>query len=75
MSGQGGINFGVTVHDTRLEIYGDGGTYATGTAGLFGEVGLRVKKAVGLHFFLGVGAGAQFPRNSQVFSAFGGATF
>jgi hypothetical protein len=79
VSAQGGLGFSLIVHDAKLTIYGDGGGYLD--KGLeasdrwFGEIGLRVKKAWGRHFYGGVGVGVQFPNNNQVFSAFLGATF
>lgn len=79
-SDQLGLNFSVIIHDVKLTGYLDGGYDLTqnGTRfsnRLFGEVGLRAKKAIGPHFFLGVGVGAQFPRNSQVLSALTGVNF
>lgn len=75
-----GLNFSVVVHDVKLSGYLDGGYDLTQNGvrfsnRLFGEVGLRARKAIGPHFYMGVGVGAQFPRNSQVLSAFTGATF
>ncbi len=75
-----GVGFSFIIHDTKLTIYGDcaydlwNTTAPTGDR-FYGEVGLRAKKALGSHFYSGVGLGAQFPKNAQVFSAFGGVTF
>lgn len=79
-SDQLGLNFSVIVHDVKLTGYLDGGYDLTENGvrfsnRLFGEVGLRARKAVGTHFYMGVGIGAQFPRNAQVLTAFTGATF
>lgn len=82
VSGQGGLGFSVIVHDTKATVYLDGGSYAEGRGALFGEVGVRVKKAIGTHFFMGVGIGVQFrpagptdQKHPQVLSALAGATF
>ena len=79
VSVQGGPQFSVVVHDVKASLYLDGGYYALDAVKsgdkLYGEVGVRVFKAFGLHFFGGVGMGCQFPANRQVFSAFAGATF
>ena len=78
VSAQAGAGFSVIIHDVRATLYLDGGAYLDKTVNrnsFFGEVGVRVFKAFGAHFFGGVGMGAQFPDNRQVFSAFAGATF
>ncbi len=78
VSAQGGLGFSVIVHDAKATLYLDGGSYLAGQwtrENLYGEVGFRVKKALGAHFYAGVGIGVQFPRNAQVLSALGGATF
>lgn len=78
---QGGLGFSLLLYDVKVTVYGDGGSYTAVAPAkwskddLYGEVGIRVKKAIGTHFYTGVGMGAQFPKNSQVFSAFLGATF
>ncbi len=74
---QGGVGFSIIIYDTKLTFYGNGG-YNLDKEEMdkwYGEVGLRAKKGVGDHFYLGVGMGAQFPNVRQVFSAFAGATF
>jgi hypothetical protein len=78
VSAQGGLGFGVGLCDVKATLYADalyqlpqGKT--KGQAGA--ELGLRVFKALGHNFFAGVGLAAQVPRNSQVLSAFAGATF
>ena len=73
-----GVGLSFIIHDVRLTGYADGGTYfAKGTtkAEYYGELGLRAFKAIGPHFYTGVGFGAQVPKNAQVFSAFLGVTF
>lgn len=80
ISDQAGLGFSIVVHDVKLTAYLDGGYNFFRTASkfedrLFGEVGIRAKKALGSHFYSGIGLGAQFPRNSRVFEAFVGATF
>lgn len=84
LSTQLGLDFSVVIHDTKLSVYGDGGYniakgYITDSNGkderFYGEFGFRAKKAVGPHFFLGVGMGFQVPKSAQVFSGFAGATF
>lgn len=78
-SEQFGLGFSIIIHDVKLTVYGDAGYdltkfLPTGDR-FYGEVGLRAKKAIGTHFYTGVGLGCQFPRNAQVFSAFAGAMF
>lgn len=78
LSAQGGPSFSVIVHDVKLSLYADGGAWlAQGTdpAKYFGEIGVRVKKAWGRHFYGGVGLAAQFPKTETLYSAFMGATF
>jgi hypothetical protein len=77
---QFGPGFSIIVHDVKLTAYLDGGyNFMDKTSKfkdrLFGEVGLRAKKAIGTHFYMGVGLGQQFPNNIRVLSAFTGATF
>lgn len=80
VSEQLGLGLSFVVHDAKLTAYADAG-YDFGlkdakTADrIFGEVGLRVQKALTDHTYAGVGIGAQFPKNSQVFSAFAGISF
>lgn len=80
ISDQFGLGVSIKVHDVKLTGYLDGGydffeEGARTRDRIYGEVGLRAKKAISSHFYLGVGIGAQFPRNSRVFSAFTGATW
>jgi hypothetical protein len=74
-----GLGFSIIVHDVKLTLYGDAGYLlekdVSRSDRFYGEIGMRVKKAIGLHFYSGVGLAAQIPRNAQVFSIFGGATF
>lgn len=80
ISDQFGPSFSIIVHDVKLTAYLDGGynfwskdpKFANR---LFGEVGIRAKKAVSSHFYFGVGLGQQFPTNVRILSAFTGATF
>jgi hypothetical protein len=79
ISDQVGLGFSIIVHDVKLTAYLDGG-YNFFEQGkmrdkLFGEVGIRAKKALGAHFYSGVGMGVQFPRSERIFSLFAGATF
>lgn len=80
ISEQFGLGFSIVVHDVKLTAYLDAGydffrSEPRFADRLYGEVGIRGKKALGQHFYSGVGLGAQFPRNSRVFEAFLGATF
>jgi len=76
VSEQSGLGLNFVIHDTKLTGYADFG-YALGEAKdkLYGELGLRVQKALTEHTFAGVSVGAQLPANRQVFSAFAGFTF
>jgi hypothetical protein len=75
-----GFHLSFVVHDTELQLYASGG-YDMETAvrktgdRLFGEFGLRVRKALTTHTYAGVGIGAQVPANRQVFQAFAGFVF
>lgn len=77
ISEQGGLGFNVIVWDTKLTLYGNGGYFLDRGEShkVYGEVGLRAKKGIGQHFYLGVGVGAQFPLSRQIYSAFTGVTF
>jgi hypothetical protein len=79
ISYQGGLEAGAVLVDTRLTGYIDGGwdslPESQGGQRAFGEAGLRVSKALGHHFFAGVGLGFRFPDSAQIYSAFAGATF
>jgi len=73
-----GLGISFIIVDVKLTFYADGGVYlgnSTRSAEYYAELGLRAKKAIGAHFYTGVGIGAQLPKNAQVFSAFAGATF
>jgi len=75
---QFGPGFSVIIHDVRAGIYIEPGyELAQGKtkASFYGEAGVRVFKAIGHNFYMGVGIGARFPKNSQVISGFIGATF
>ena len=79
VSWQAGVGAGVILYDLRIGLYADGGSYVIGVnkdqSKIYGEVGLRVMKGLGAHFAAGVGVGAQFPDNRQVFSALVSANF
>jgi hypothetical protein len=77
VSVMGGLEGGVIVHDVKVSVYFDGGYDFTDKVNdkAFGEGGLRLFKALGHHFFAGVGMGFRFPESAQVFSAYAGATF
>jgi hypothetical protein len=77
ISEQFGLGYSFIVHDTKLTVYADGGYNfdALGKDRFYGEIGLRVMKALTEHTFAGVGLGAQLPQNRQVFSVFAGFTF
>jgi len=72
-----GLNLNFVVHDAELTLYADG-VYNIAEPvvdRMVCEIGVRVKKALTEHTFAGVGIGAQFPGNRQVFQAFAGFTF
>lgn len=82
ISVQGGLGLSAILWDVKTTLYLDGGSYLDPLAvgehwdsRLFGEVGVRFKKALGQNFYAGVGLGAQFPKNNQLLSAFAGLTF
>lgn len=76
-----GVNANFKIIDTRLTIYADAGYTLDSLAGtkfqdnLFGEVGLRVSKALTDHTYAWVGLGVQFPNQARVFSGGVGFTF
>lgn len=73
---QGGIGLSFNVVDVRLTAYADGGYGQAETSDkTYGEVGVRVMKALTTHTFAGVGIAAQLPANRQILSAFVGFTF
>lgn len=74
---QGGLDLSIIVWDTKLTLYGNGGYYFDPgeVQRIYGEVGFRAKKAVGQHFYMGVGTGIQIPRQRQVYEGFVGVTF
>lgn len=80
ISEQAGLGLSVIIHDVKLTAYCDG-LYDLASSGksfgnrLDGEVGIRAKKALGLHFYSGVGIGARLLNGGRVFSVFTGATF
>lgn len=76
LSEQVGLGLNFIVHDTKLTGYADGGyAFSEPSQKLYGEIGLRVVKALTEHTFAGVGIGLQVPANRQVLSASVGFTF
>ena len=55
---QGGLSYGLILVDTRVAAYADGG-YDWNLSKMYGEVGLRVQKALTAHTFAGVSYGVQ----------------
>jgi hypothetical protein len=55
---QGGLSYGLVLIDTRVAAYADGG-YDWNLSKMYGEVGLRVQKALTAHTFAGVSYGVQ----------------
>lgn len=87
VSEQAGFELGFIVHDVTICIYGDGlydfqpethlnkkGKKLTDSP-FDGEIGLRIRKNLTEHTYIGTGIGAQLPQNRQVFSVFTGFTF
>jgi len=73
---QGGLGLSFVVTDVKLTAYVDGGYgFAETKDPAYGEIGVRVLKALTPHTFAGVGIAAQMPANRQVLSAFVGFTF
>jgi len=81
VSEQFGLGLNFIVVDTRLTLYGDAGYKLDSPTGskfqdnLYGEIGIRVAKALTEHTFAWVGIGAQFPTKAQVFEGGVGFTF
>jgi hypothetical protein len=77
VSDQLGFGLSFVVHDVKLTAYADVGydLQQRGRDKIFGEIGLRVMKALSEHTFAGIGQGAQLPANRQVFSVIAGFTF
>jgi hypothetical protein len=81
VSQQFGPSLNFIVHDAKLTLYTHAGYELDAPSGsklkdkIFGEIGVRVCKALTAHTFAGVGVGAQLPKNTQVFQAFAGITF
>ncbi len=73
-----GINF--VIIDTKLTLYGDAGYNLENSSpkfkdNLFGEIGVRAKKALTDNTFAGVGLGVRIPNASQVYQVMVGFTF
>jgi len=81
VSQQIGLGLNFTVVDTRLTLYADAGYKLDSPSGskfqdnIYGEIGIRVAKALTEHTFAWVGIGAQFPTKAQVFEGGVGFTF
>ncbi len=71
------LNF--VIHDAKLSLYGHAGyrqeKIANDPQQLYGEIGVRVSKALTAHTFAGVGVGVRLPNQERIFSAFTGFTF
>lgn len=81
-SDQLGIGFSIVHVDTKLTFYGDMGynlennrTLAHFKDSLFGEIGVRARKALTDNTFAGVGLGVRVPDASQVYQVIVGFTF
>lgn len=83
VSDQFGVGLNFVVIDTKLTLYGDAGynienSRLTGTKfqdNLFGEIGIRVKKALTENTYAGIGLGVQLPNTAQVYQIVAGFTF
>lgn len=80
VSEQPGLGLSIIVHDVRLTLYVDAVVDLASKNIKFGdrldgEVGIRAAKALGTHFWTGVGMGARFLDGGRVFSAMAGVTF
>lgn len=80
LSAQAGPAINFVIHDAKLTLYGHVGhrqdEASDNPEKIFGEIGVRIQKALTEHTFAGVGMGVQFPGNStRTFSAFTGFTF
>ena len=76
VSSQLGLGLSFVVHDAKITAYGDAG-YAFAEPGqkFYGELGVRVQKALTEHTFALVGIAAQLPQNRQVLTVGAGFTF
>lgn len=81
ISQQIGLGLNFKIIDTRLTVYADAGYKLDSPANskfqddLYGEIGIRVAKALTDHTFAWVGIGAQFPTKAQIFEGGVGFTF
>ena len=74
----GGIGFTKVVHDVKLTLALDGGVnLARAVRGdkAFGEVVIRIQKALTKNTFAGISAAVEFPRGNRAFQAFTGFVF
>lgn len=77
VSQQIGVGYGVTLYDTKITAYLDGG-YDFNRTGPYAAIGARVKKALTDHTFAGVGLETQIfgkRPSSPILSLFAGFTF
>jgi len=83
VSEQTGLGLNFVIIDTKLTLYADAGydlekSHLTGSKfkdDLFGEIGVRAKKALTENTFAGVGLGVRLPDASQVYQVIVGFTF
>ena len=69
-SEQAGVGISYVLVDVKFTVYGHGGYLLTQAPDrVYGEIGLRIQKALGAHTGAWVGLGAQVPANRQVLSA------
>ena len=74
ISSQAGVNYAITIHDAQLIGYADAGWNHVDEKA-FGEVGLRVRKALTEHTFAQLGLGVKIPDGDRIFSVSAGFVF
>ena len=82
LSDQVGVGFNLVVVDAELTVYADGGYNLEHNRvskkfkdSVFGELGLRAKKALSLNTYAGVGLGVRVPDSTQVYQLIVGFSF
>jgi hypothetical protein len=79
VSAQVGPSLNFVVHDAKLSLYAHIGHRQEEASDepekIYGEVGVRISKALTKHTFAGIGMGVQTPGSVRTFSAFTGFTF
>lgn len=80
VDGQIGPSLNFVLIDVKLTLYADAGYDLEGTHkhtydALYGELGIRLKKALTEHTYAGVGLGVRVPDASQVYQVMAGFTF